>query len=423
MADLLPIQVASRPISGTPALPGSKSITNRALVLAALADGRSTIEGALVSDDTEHMIAALNVLGIPAELDRTLRSVQVRGCGGAPPVRSATVYAGNAGTVARFLTPVLALGNGEFRLDGDPRMRTRPIQPLLDALRDLGSDAVSELDTGCPPVRVRARGLAGGVARVNASLSSQFMTGLLLAAPSARADVSIEVGNAIVSEPYVEMTLRMMAQWGIEVVEAYRVPAPQARPERTYAVEPDATAASYFMAAAAISGGTVHVDGLGRDSLQGDVAFADVLESMGCRVTRGSRTITVAAGAQLRGVSVDMNGISDTVMTLAAVAPFAAGPTRIRNVAHIRVKECDRISAVTTELRRLGVPCDEHADGLTIYPSEPHGAIVETYNDHRIAMSFALIGLRAPGVAIRNPACVTKTFPNYFDELGSLATG
>ncbi|MBM3495124.1 MAG: 3-phosphoshikimate 1-carboxyvinyltransferase [Armatimonadetes bacterium] len=433
MDDPLPICPVTRPIRACPTLPGSKSITNRALILAALADGPSTITGALLSDDTHHMARALSALGIGVTVDVEEAEITVDGANGALPESSAQLDIGNAGTAARFLTPMLALGSGRYRLDGDERMRQRPIEPLLHALRQIGADARSERGTGCPPLVVQASGLQGGHVVLDASASSQFLTGLLLSAPHARTAVSISVGSELASEPYIQMTIRMMADWGIDVHlparhpvserSAYHVPAPQHWPGRRYHVQPDASAASYFLAAAALTGGSVRIEHLGRASLQGDVRFAEVLGAMGCHIAWTPNSVALTAPTALCGVDVDMNGISDTVMTLAAIAPFADGPTRIRNVAHIRLKECDRLAAITTELRRLGVRCDEHPDGITIHSSRPSGAVVDTYNDHRIAMSFALIGLRVPGVAIRNPACVSKTFPGYFAELERVAHG
>lgn len=411
------VQPAAGPLHIRPRLPGSKSITNRALILAALAEGRSHIENALLSDDTRYMAESLGRLGFTVAVDALNHTIEVHGQGGRVPADRAELFVGNAGTAARFLIPVLALGHGSYRLDGNARMRSRPIDPLLEALRALGVNARTELGTGCPPVVVRGAGIAGGTTRLDLSLSSQFVSALLMAAPSARTDVAVSLGETMVSEPYVAMTVRMMAAWGLRVDGTYRVPAPQVRPPRSYRVEPDASAASYFMAAAAITGGSVQIEGLGRDSLQGDVRFADVLAAMGCSVTWDEHCMSLTAPGELRGTDVDMNAISDTVMSLAVVAPFASSPTRIRNVAHIRAKECDRISAVATELRRIGVRVDEHDEGLTIYPSKPTGGEIDTYDDHRIAMSFAILGLRTPNIGIRSPGCVAKTFPDFFREL------
>ncbi len=410
----------SAPVVGEPRLPGSKSLTNRALVLAALADGESIISGALISDDTRYMAQALAALGIEVHVDTAACIIRAKGCAGRIPAHQADLYVGNAGTAARFLTPMLALGRGRYRLDGNARMRQRPIEPLLAALRLFGVRVRSEHGTGCPPIVMEADGLPGGRVVVDSSLSSQYLSGLLMVAPSARSDVHIEVTGRAVSEPYAAMTASMLRDWGLEVSGHYSVPAPQKRHGKQYRIEPDASAASYFMACAAITGGQVHIAGLGRGSLQGDIRFADILAEMGCRVEWTGSSVVVAGSGRLLGVDVDMNAVSDTAMTLAAIAPFAETPTRIRNVAHMRAKECDRISATANELRRLGVTVIEHDDGLTVMPSKPTGGIVETYDDHRIAMSFALIGLRVAGIGIRNPECVAKTFPVYFEELARI---
>jgi len=410
-----PLQANIRP-------PGSKSITNRALVCAALARGESLLTGALECDDTQVMIEGLQQLGLVVDHDRIARTIRVTGCDGHPPTTSADLVLGNSGTTIRFLTAMVTLGRGVYRLDGTPRMRERPIQDLLDALRQLGADAVSEAGTTCPPVRVHAAGLPGGHAEVAGNISSQFLSALLLASPYAASDVVLAVRGELVSKPYVSMTLAVMRAFGVKMVSddlPLRVSASQSYYGRTYAIEPDASAASYFFAAAAIAGGNVAVEGLSRNSLQGDVAFCDCLRQMGCEVMDGETQITVQ-GKPLRGIDVDMNAISDTVQTLSAVALFAEGPTTIRNVGHIRHKETDRIAALATELRKFGAEIDEHADGLQITPKPLHGAAIDTYNDHRMAMSMALVGLAVPGVVIRDPCCTSKTYPNFFSDLAGL---
>jgi 3-phosphoshikimate 1-carboxyvinyltransferase len=340
------------------------------------------------------------------------------------PAANAELFVANSGTTMRFLTAMVSVGYGHYRLDGVSRMRERPIGDLLHALNQLGVRAISEFGNDCPPVIIESNGLPGGTIRVKGDTSSQFLSGLLMAAPFARSDVSIEVDGPLVSVPYVDMTVAMMRQFGLTVEQdqpdRFRIPAPQhPRPLPRYVIEPDASAASYFFGAAAITDGSITVSGLSTSSLQGDMRFVDILEEMGCQVVRADTGIT-AHGGPLHGIDVDMNDISDTVMTLAAVACFAEGPTTIRNVAHIRHKETDRLAALATELRRLGAGVDEFADGLTITPAPLHGAVVETYNDHRMAMSLALIGLKVPGVVIDNPACVAKTYPHFFDDLERL---
>lgn len=411
-------------------LPGSKSITNRALLLAALCGQQVTITHALDSEDTQVMQESLTRLGFQITKPRP-DTITIRGEGGKIPAAQADLWVANAGTAARFLTAMVALGNGSYRLDGTPRMRQRPIQPLLDALNALGAEAVSEAGTGCPPVIVRARELKGGEVSVRGDLSSQFLSALMMVAPCASGAVTIHIEGTLVSAPFVQMTLRMMKQFGVDACWEERnarivVPAPQQyhlTGDATYAVEPDATAASYFFAAAAITGGRVRVPGLNRESLQGDIRFVDILEQMGCVVRWLPSAVEVQGAATLRGVDVNMSDISDTFITLAVVAPFAEGPTRIRGVEHARYQESNRVSAVATELRRLGVCVEEHIDGLTIYPGTPTDGIVQTYNDHRIAMAFALIGLRVPGIAIADPECVQKTFPNFFEKLQELQGG
>ena len=423
--DELPIVPLAQPPSNTVDVPGSKSITNRALVLAALS-GSTMLSGLLRSEDTDVMADCLRRLGIEVT-DLGPVSVQVhRPSDGWIPAKQADLFVGNSGTTIRFLTAMLALGEGTYRLDGIPRMRERPIRDLLDALAQLGVDARSEIDNGCPPVIVRANGLYGGRVRIRADVSSQFLSGLLMACPFARGDTDIETEGTPVSEPYIEMTLAMLRSFGLKVETRgpgrFHIPGGQWHYMSEYVIEPDASSASYFWAAAAITGGRVSVLGITRKSLQGDVRFVNVLEQMGCRVKEYEADVAgiTVHGKPLRGIDVDMNDISDTVMTLGAVACFAEGPTTIRNVAHIRHKETDRIAALATELRKLGAEVEERPDGLTITPRPLTGCAVDTYNDHRMAMSLALIGLRVPGVVIRNPGCVAKTYPGFWQDLERL---
>jgi 3-phosphoshikimate 1-carboxyvinyltransferase len=424
--------------------PGSKSLTNRALICAALATGDSTLPGALDSEDTRVMMDALRRLGIAVTHDRPSRTIRLTGCGGRLRTTFASMDAAgnldsrvlnswvelrttpvqidvaNSGTSLRFLTALLTLGQGMFRLDGSPRMRQRPVQDLLDALAQLGGQAVSELGTGCPPVILAAHGLPGGKAAIAGNISSQFLSGLLMAAPYARSPVELVVAGELVSQPYVEMTLAVMRAFGVspqtEGLSRFRVAAGRGYRGRHYPIEPDASAASYFFAAAAIAGGSVSVEGLSRQSLQGDVAFCECLRRMGCRVDYGTEAITVTGGP-LVGIQADMNAISDTVQTLAAVALLARGPTTITGVAHIRHKETDRIAALAAELRKLGAEVDQRPDGLRITPGTRRGAVIETYDDHRMAMSMAIVGLAQPGVVIRDPGCTAKTYPEFFDDL------
>jgi 3-phosphoshikimate 1-carboxyvinyltransferase len=422
------IRPLTKSMRATVRVPGSKSITNRALVLAALSEPGegSELRGVLQSEDTEVMIAALRDLGFRVQTEWDTGRVRVsREVSASPiPVSEANLFVANSGTTMRFLTAMVSLGRGRYTLDGVTRMRQRPIEDLLAALRSLGARATCAHDDGCPPVIIETSGLRGGQVPIKGNVSSQFLSGLLMAAPLAKGEITIEVSGVLVSAPYVEMTLELMRQFGVEVgyddnLTLFEIPCKPWYESRTLDVEPDASAASYFFAAAAITGGSVRVPVLTRDSLQGDVAFLDILERMDCQVTAEENALGVRGGV-LHGVDVDMNEISDTVMTLGAVACFAKGPTTIRNVAHIRHKETDRLAALATELRRVGASVDEFDDGLTITPGRLHGAEIETYNDHRMAMSMALVGLKVPGIIIKNPGCVAKTYPRFFEDLETL---
>ena len=418
----LEIRPLEGPIHAALVLPGSKSLTNRALVIAALAAGESTLRGALDSDDTRIMAASLRRLGFSVRWDRRAATIRVGGRGGEIPVEHADLYGGNAGTAVRFLTSLVALGRGRFRIDGDPRMRERPIGDLLDALRVLGVEARSERGNDCPPVVIEAAGIEGGAATVAGDVSSQFTSALLLVAPYARRDLRLDVRGALVSAPFVDMTLELMRRFGVESRRhgtGVEVAAGQRYTGRDVSIEPDATAASYFFAAAALLGGEVSVLGLGRDSLQGDLRFLDVLAAMGAEVQLEADRAIVRGGA-LRGFDHDFASISDTFLTAAVLAPFASSPSRIRGIAHTRRQETDRVAAVARELRRLGARVEESGGELEIGPSGMHGGTVETYGDHRMAMSFALIGLKVPGVRILDPRCVDKTFPDFFQRLESL---
>jgi 3-phosphoshikimate 1-carboxyvinyltransferase len=426
-----PEKLEIRPLDGPPAativVPGSKSITNRALILAALSDPDtgSELTGVLQSEDTEIMEGALRALGFRLTTDWPNQTVHVRrGASASPiPAKDADLFVGNSGTTMRFLTAMVSLGTGWYRLDGVTRMRERPIDDLLSALRQLGVDAQSEHNDGFPPVIIDADQIGGGEVRIRGDTSSQFLSAILMVAPLASENVTIEVDGPLVSQPYVAMTVQMMEQFGIQISTDlstyFHLPVRPWYNGRKYQIEPDASAASYFFGAAAISRGRVTVPSISLEGLQGDARFVMLLYQMGCDVKRKPDRIMVA-GSPLHGIDVDMNSISDTVMTLAAVACFAEGPTTIRNVAHIRHKETDRLAALATELRRLGAEVDEFADGLTITPRPLHGAEVETYNDHRMAMSLALIGLKVPGVVIKNPGCVAKTYPGFWDDLEKL---
>jgi 3-phosphoshikimate 1-carboxyvinyltransferase len=414
------------PVTGTVQPPGSKSLTNRYLACTALADGRSTLHGASLSDDTQAMVAGLGQLGIAAELRAARREIVVTGCRGNLDADEVQIEVGHAGTAMRFLTALACLGFGRRRLDGSPRMRERPIGALVEALLTLGAQIGYEGAAGFPPLSVRARGLTGGQVVFRTPPSSQFLSALLMVAPYAAQDVLIQVDGELPSRPYVDLTIDVMRALGVELVEnagRFIVPAFQRYQSGAHVIEPDASAAAYFWAAAAVTGGRIRVPGLTRGSRQGDVRFVDVLAQMGCRVHEDASSLEIAAPAEgrLRGVSTDLNEMPDTVQTLAVAALFANGPTDIRNVANLRIKETDRIAALATELTRLGAHVDTRDDGLTIHPPERiTPATIETYDDHRMAMSLAVAGLAVDGIVIRDAACVRKSFPDFFEVLGWL---
>ncbi len=427
LPDPLPIEPLPRPLGDIVVeLPGSKSITNRALVCAALADGPSVLTGVLDSDDTNAMVAALEGLGVDLRVDGSTATVW--GCRGRIP-RSATVDARMSGTTARFLLPIAALAEGSVTIDAAPTMRARPMRDGIEAVRALGR-RVEAADGAALPITVAPDpdidGFAGAVS-VGGEVSSQFLSGLLMVAPCLPDGLEITVDGALQSEPYVEMTLAVMRAFGALVdtdVAAggggrwYSV-RPTGYQHRQYAIEPDASAASYFLAAAALCGGSVTVPGLGSASLQGDVDFAEVLRNFGAHVDVAAHSITVTGG-RLLGGAFDMAAISDTAQTLAAIAPFAESPTTITGIGFIRHKETDRIGAVVRELGRLGIAASELDDGLRIEPGPVSPGVVETYEDHRMAMSFAILGLRAQGVAIADPGCVSKTFPGFWETLARM---
>jgi len=419
--DELEIEPLEQPVDATVRVPGSKSVTNRALLIAALADGASTITNTLFSDDSYWLMHALVRLGFAVRANRKTGETSITGQNGIIPDRDVEVFVGNAGTVARFLPPALALGEGPYVVDGTPRMRERPVRDLVDAMRLLGAGVGYGEEDGRFPLRIEGGGFRGGMARVRGKSSSQFVSGLLMAAPYAEEPVILEVEGRE-EWPYVGITVDVMRAFGVEVGigDARYAVEPLVYRAREYEVESDASAASYFMAAAAVTGGKVRIPGLGAGSPQGDLRFAEVLREMGCEVMIGEDQVEVRGLDRLRGVEVDMNSFSDTMMTLAAIAPFASTPTVIRNVEHTRYQETDRVSAVATELRRLGISVEEGRDGLRITPGTVRPAVVETHGDHRIAMAFAVTGLVAPGIRIRDPGCVTKTFPDYFERLDTL---
>ncbi len=400
-------------------IPGSKSITARALFLAAAADGVTTLRRPLRSDDTEGFAEGLERLGY--RIGRTPDAWRIDGRPEGPGVAEADVYCRDGATTARFLPTLAAAGHGTFRFDASPQMRRRPLLPLTRALRDLGVDLRHEEAEGHHPLTVAAAGVEGGHVVLDAGQSSQYLTALLLLGPLTRTGLRITVTD-LVSVPYVEITVAMMRAFGVEVVregDTYVVP-PGGYRATTYAIEPDASTASYFFAAAALTGGEVTVPGLGRGALQGDLGFVEVLRRMGARVETGADGTTVAGTGELHGLTVNMRDISDTMPTLAALAPFASGPVRIEDVANTRVKECDRLDACAENLRRLGIDVATGPDWIEIRPGTPRGTDIKTYGDHRIVMSFAVTGLRAPGISFDDPGCVRKTFPGFHEAFALL---
>ena len=398
-------------------VPGSKSITNRALLLAALCDGQSRLDGVLGSDDTRHMRAALEALGI--EIRESEGALFVTGGRARLRPASKPLFVGNSGTTVRFLAALACLVDGETTLYGDEAMSKRPIQVLVDGLRQLGVEVTCE--SGCPPLTVRGGRFPGGKIRMQGDRSSQYFSAVLMAAGLAESDVEVEIEGELVSRPFVDITRRMIEDFGGAVRErpsGYHVRAVGAYRARDYLIEPDATAASYPFALAAASQGTIEVPGLGGNPLQGDYAFVDLLAQMGANVEKLADR-TIVRGARLEGIDVDMRDISDTVMTLAALAPLCAGPVRIRNVANIRIKETDRLAATAAELERLGQSVTTGPDWLAVEPRPLKPAMVHTYADHRMAMSFAVLGAVTGGISIEDASCVAKTYPHFFEDLAA----
>jgi 3-phosphoshikimate 1-carboxyvinyltransferase len=404
-------------------IPGSKSIMARALFLAAGADGDTVLRRPLRSDDTEAFAIGLEGLGYRVSYEDDAWTVT--GSPAGPPVQRADLYTRDAGTASRFLPALAATGHGEFRFDASDQMRRRPVAPLVDALRGLGVHVDCPEREGHLPLVIRTDGIKGGAVSLDASLSSQFLTAVLLMAPLTAEGLGVTVGE-LVSVPYIDITVAMMRRFGSTVErqdDTFHV-APGGYRAQDYLVEPDASSASYFFAAAAATGGSVTVPGLGTTSLQGDLRFVDVLSSMGAVVRQEADSVTVTGppAGQLRGVTVNMRDTSDTMPTLAAIAPFASSPVRIEDVYNTRVKECDRLAACAVNLRRLGVSVATGRDWIEIAPGTPSGAVVETFRDHRIAMAFSVTGLRTPGLTLDDPQCVKKTFPTFHDVFGEFRT-
>jgi 3-phosphoshikimate 1-carboxyvinyltransferase len=428
MSVLSEIEIKPRPgtLDTRVRVPGSKSISNRVLLLSGLAHGKSSLRGVLDSDDTQVMQRALQQLGVQFD-GESADCISVHGVGGQPAVPSRPIDVHASGTAARFLTAALALVPGEATLDGTARMRERPISDLVTALAALGVDIRVEGERGCPPVHCYGGRPFGGDVAVDASKSSQYVSALLQIAPYASRDVTLELKQGVlVSRPYVDVTLDVMRTFGAEAsfIDERRLRVSNRAQYRGihYVVEPDASTAAYFFCAAALTGGRIRVEDLPGRSEQADMRLLTVLEQMGAQVTRSESSVTVQGPARgaLRGVDVDMNAMPDAVLAAAVTAAFANSPSHIRNVANLRIKETDRLHALETELRKLGVDAHADADALHIEPKPVHGATIDTYDDHRMAMAFALAGLRVPGVVIRDPGCVSKSWPGYFDAFGRL---
>jgi 3-phosphoshikimate 1-carboxyvinyltransferase len=401
----------------TVTIPGSKSITHRALIAGGLAERETILRNDLQCEDTYHTAQALKSIGV--KMVRDGDHLIMEGIGEKGPLQpwEKAIYLGNSGTSFRLLLPVLALAKGSFWVTGTPRMRERPMGPLVEALSHLGVTIGS--NKGLPPVRIASNGIIGGSVTLPGDASSQFLSALLLSGPYAQKDVEIAVSGDLVSKPYVDVTVDVMTAFGVQVKRdgyaKFSIAAGQKYQSRDYAVLGDVSSASYFWAGAAITGRTVTTQNIHPHGRQGDIRLLEVFERMGCRVKRESDRVTVSGG-DLKGVDVDMGGMPDMVPTLAAAALFARGKTTIRNVAHLRFKESDRLSAVAQEWRKLGGSVDEFEDSLLIHGGEPfHGADVDPHDDHRLAMSLAVIGLKVPGVSIQNPACVNKSFPQFWD--------
>lgn len=418
-------------VDGEINLPGSKSLSNRALLLAALAKGTTTLTNLLDSDDIRHMLNALKKLGVDYQLSDDKKTCVVEGLGRAfntTELGSLELFLGNAGTAMRPLCAALCLGQGEYVLTGEPRMFERPIGSLVEALQQAGADITYLKDENYPPLKITGTGLKGGNIKIDGSVSSQFLTAFLMSAPMASEDTTIEIVGELVSKPYIKITLQIMSDFGIDVdnenaeYQKFTIKGGQTYTAAgSYLVEGDASSASYFLAAAAIGGGTIKVTGIGRKSVQGDIQFADALEVMGANIEWGDDYIKASKG-ELKAVDMDFNHIPDAAMTIAVVALFATGVTKITNVYNWRVKETDRLFAMATELRKVGAFVVEGHDFIEITaPEKILHAEIDTYDDHRIAMCFSLVALSGTSVTINDPKCTSKTFPDYFEKLASVS--
>jgi 3-phosphoshikimate 1-carboxyvinyltransferase len=416
----------SKPVHGEIVVSGSKSYTNRALIIAALAKGKSTLTGILKSDDSYWCIDALKRLGIPIQVDEERNQVMIEGSDGKWRNKEGQLFIGAAGTIARFLPGALAVSNaGSWKVDGIPQLRERPLEPLIDALRALGGQIDHLSSNKGLPLQVKGTGLLGGKVSIPGNVSSQFLSGLLIASPYAKEKVTIEVTKGLVQPSYVGITVQLMRQFGakVEHSEDYRhlTVEPTGYQGQETVLEADASTACYFLALAALTGGTIRVKNVGYNSNQPDARFIDVLEQMGCQVIKDSSYLQVTGPKQLRGgFEVDMKPMSDQALTIGALAPFADKPITVTNVAHIRSHESDRIFVICDSLKKMGVQVEEREDGFTIHPSQPQGTTLDPHDDHRNAMVFGLLSVKVPGIRIKDPACISKTCPTYFEELENL---
>ena len=403
-------------------VPGSKSITNRALLLATLADGKSVLKGVLFSDDSRHFLKCIQELGFETKVDEENYTVEVTGHGGRVPKPEAYPYVGSAGTAARFLSAYLGVCEGIYHMDASEQMRKRPMAPLLESLQELGCEITFEGREGYFPFTLKGHGFGRNTISVDIGHSSQFLSALLIASSLAKEDMHIHVMGTH-GMAYIEMTIQMMEQFGVHVQKmqdgSYVIPAGQKYLAGEYQIEPDMSAACYFYGMSPLLGVPVQVKNITYNSLQGDVAFLKVLEKMGCYVQEDTEGLIVypPEHGEFHGVDIDMSNFSDQAITIAAMAPFADAPTKIRGIGHIRFQECDRMSAIVTELGKMGIRCEGDESAITIYPGLPQPSLVETYDDHRVAMGFSLIGLRAEDIVINNPGCCKKTFEDYFECL------
>lgn len=411
-------------------VPGSKSMTNRALLMAALANGKTLLKGVLFSDDSRNFLGSLKSLGFEVAINEQAKEVAVTGLNGTLPVKSGEIYVGSAGTAARFLTAMLALAEGTFTINASEQMKKRPMKPLFDVLTEMGANITYLENEGFLPIKIQGIGPVSETdkmfhVKLDISKSTQFLSALMLISPMLKQGLHIEITSERKDGSYIRITRQMMEQFGATAEfdgTNYIIPSGVSYKAGTYQIEPDVSAACYFYAAAALTGGRAIVKNVTWNCMQGDLKFIRLLKQLGCTVreTDCGIEVTGAENGKLQGITVDMKDFSDQTMTLAALAPFAESEIRIENIGHIRLQECDRLHATATELTRLGISCEEEETAITIHPGMPKAGIVQTYDDHRIAMSFALIGLKAEGIEIADPMCCKKTFEEYFDILDQL---